>query len=257
MKKENLNKLIVFILAAGRGTRMNSSLPKVLHLLKEKPLLEHVLLACNGLSPESIHVVISDNHKIKNFLHELDYKNLSQVIQTKALGTGHAVKVALESFGKTPLKAKDPNTHVLITYGDVPCIQKKTLKNFYNSHLTSHSDISLLAFKTDNPYGYGRLLLDNSNKVKAIREESDCTLEEKKIKLCNSGIYLVRLNSLIKHISNIDINPLKKEYYLTDLIKLFYNNELTTNYSIIENPLELSGVNTQEQLKGLNESLDF
>ena len=135
----------------------------------------------------------------------------------------------------------------MVLSGDVPLIKSNTILNLLNN--TKESNI--LTANIDEPYGYGRIILDNSNNIKKIVEEKDCNLDEKQIKLINSGIYCFNINIIIEYIEQIDNNNSQNEYYLTQIFEILVKNNITINYNIIDNIVEITGINTQEQLKEL------
>ena len=167
--------LEIIILAAGQGTRMRSSLPKVLHPLAGKPMLAHVLDTAKRLEPAAIHVVYGHGgEQVKNTINDPE---IHWVEQAQQLGTGHAVEQAMPAV-------KEGST-VLILYGDVPLIKAETLRGLINQ---ISSGVGLLTVSLDNPAGYGRILRDGTGKVLAIVEQKDATTEQLKIREGNTGI---------------------------------------------------------------------
>ncbi|MEF3193953.1 MAG: NTP transferase domain-containing protein, partial [Halothiobacillaceae bacterium] len=159
--------LHVIILAAGQGTRMRSSLPKVLHPIAGRPMLEHVLDAAETLAPERVHVVIG--HGADQVRERLAQREASWVMQTEQLGTGHAV---MQAMPQVPEDAK-----VLILYGDVPLIRPSTCEALIDG--LRQAELALLTAELADPRGYGRILRDAAGKVIGIREDKDCTPKQR------------------------------------------------------------------------------
>lgn len=239
-------KLTICILAGGQGKRMKSDLPKVCHLFKNKPMIVHIINRSFELNSDKILIVTGKynniiQNTIKKYIDDDKFKKLRFIIQNDPLGTGHAIKCTLSNY--------DNNENVLILNGDTPNINKDLLLNFINSN----GNNKLLVSKIDNPYGYGRVLLNKNNEILKIVEEKDASEIEKKTNIINSGIYLIESVNLIKYIPLIKNNNISNEFYLTDVIEIMLNNKIITNGYIInkkDNDLIL-GVNTLEQLNNL------
>ena len=236
---------IVLIMAGGLGKRMNSDLPKVLHLLKNKPLIIHVIETAIKLQPLKIGIIVG---KYKEIIEKTinqyitDTSNIEYIIQPDALGTGHAISCCKYFLSKY----KESN--VTILSGDVPFIKSETLCNL-NKCLDNRLYLcSILVNKSDNPYGYGRIITNQNNFVK-ILEEKECNPDEKKIDLVNTGIYAFKCHTLINNIHKISNNNLQNEYYLTEIFDFIKTNEINLLY--LKNNYEVLGVNTREQLAQL------
>ncbi|MFO0320572.1 MAG: NTP transferase domain-containing protein, partial [Neisseriaceae bacterium] len=175
----NLN---VVILAAGMGKRMNSTIPKVLHKIGNKPMLQHVLESAKQLNPNKIIIVRGHGGKeVQDIIDDYNPgNNFIWVEQKEQLGTGHALKQAI--------KYLDNNGATLVLYGDVPLINSNTLQLMIDKY---NSNIVMLTMVINNPVGYGRVIRDSNNKIKTIIEEKDATLSEKYIKEVNTGFYLL------------------------------------------------------------------
>jgi len=232
---------IIIILAAGQGTRMNSNLPKVLHLLKNKPLLSHVINASKKLSPFKIIVVVGYKKEliINQFNNDDD---LIFVEQKKLMGTADAIKSCLPS-----LKNFDGN--VLILSGDVPMIKTETLISFLNYHNTCQALGSLISTNLEDSTGYGRIIKNKDNQLLKIVEHKDANEQQKTIREINSGIYIFDSKILLDKIPLIKNDNMQKEYYLPDIFN-FMDKQKTSIYKI-NNYNEISGVNTAQQLKKL------
>ena len=178
-------ELSIVILAAGKGTRMNSDLPKVLHKLNGKPLLDHVLDESELLNPREIILVVGfkKEHVISHTKNRINLKNVTQIEQ---LGTGHAV-LQTEEF------LKDKKGHILILYGDVPNIKASTLEPIIDDHIKNNRDLTLITAELDDPTGYGRIIRDKNARLLKIVEEKDCNDNEKKIKEWNPGLSLIHI----------------------------------------------------------------
>ena len=228
--------LAVAILAAGKGTRMKSTLPKVLQLLAGKTLIERVLSSCKDLEINRKFIIIGHQaDKIRNTL-EKD-SEIEFVIQKNQLGTGHAVQQLL------PL-LKDFSGELVILNGDVPLIKQKTIKELIRRHRSLNAGVTFLSTKPTNPSGYGRVFANNNGKVKEIIEDKDCDQEQKKNILVNSGIYCFHWPSLKSAITKVNSNNKQGEIYLTDTIK-----EIEEAYHLeVEDSFELDGINDRIQL---------
>ena len=241
-----MNKeLRVIILAAGKGTRMNSDLPKVLHKLKGKPLLDYVIDESELLNPKEIILVVGFK-KERVIKHTESRINLRYATQIEQLGTGHAVLQTNELL-------KNRKGHILILYGDVPNIKASTLQPIVNDHISNNRDLTLITAEIDDPTGYGRIVRDKNGNLLKIIEEKDCSDDEKKIKEWNPGIYIFKIPEVFKILNNIKTNNASKEYYLTDAIGLSQQSNMQIKAIKIENSDEVIGVNTADQLKELED----
>lgn len=229
-----MNKnLAVIILAAGKGTRMKSDLPKVLHKIAGKTMLTHVIDAAKRLDPAKIIVVVSPN----SAEIEKEAKDCAIAVQQQQLGTGDAVKAATALL-------KDFSGDVLVLYGDCPLITTASIMKLFDKPLKD--EIRMFGFETADPAKYGRLIT-NKKTVLEIIEFRDATEEQRKITLCNSGIYYLSAKNLSKLVNELKNDNAQKEYYLTDIIKNGWHHGLETNYYLIgEN--EISGVNDKIEL---------
>ena len=239
-----MNKeLRVVILAAGKGTRMNSDLPKVLHKLQSKPLIDYVIDESELLNPKEIILVVGFK-KESVIKHTQSRINLNYATQIEQLGTGHAVLQTNELL-------KNRKGHILILYGDVPNIKASTLQPIVSDHISNNRDLTLITAEIDDPTGYGRIIRDKNGNLLKIVEEKDCSDDEKKIKEWNPGIYIFKIPEVFKILNNIKTNNASKEYYLTDAIGLAQQSNMQIKAIKIENSDEVIGVNTADQLKEL------
>lgn len=230
--------LHIIILAAGKGTRMYSKMPKVLHQIAGKSMLEHVIDTAEQLQPETINVVIG--HGKEQVLTQLAHKKVNWVEQTEQLGTGHAVKVALPHIpnqGKT-----------LILYGDVPLIDVDTLTQLITQ---AGDEVGLLTDVLDNPTGYGRIIRNENNVVTAIVEEKDANESQKAIQEINTGIFVLPNAYLATWLDALNANNAQGEYYLTDVIGLANADNVAVRPMAVRASYLAAGVNNKMQLAQL------
>ena len=227
--------LAIAILAAGKGTRMVSNLPKVLHRVSGETLLNRIINTSKKLNPDKIFVVIG--HKsdlVKESL--LKDNNVEIVLQEPQLGTGHAVQVLSKELN-------DFKGNLLILNGDVPLIRAKSLKELLKLHSSRDADVSIITTEKENPFGYGRVF-KKDNFIEKIIEEKDCSLHEKQNKLINAGIYCFNWEKLSKIINELKTDNKQKEFYITDTISLL---DKAISYEILDEE-EIQGVNNRVNL---------
>ena len=225
--------LHIVILAAGKGTRMYSKLPKVLHQIGGSPLVQHVINTAQSLEPASIQVVIGHG---KDQVQAQIQSDVSWVVQDQQLGTGHAVKCAL------PNLPKDGKT--LILYGDVPLTDTETLQQLLQ---LAGDEVGLLTDVLDNPQGYGRIIR-NKQGICAIVEEKDATTEQKAIREINTGILVLPNSHLEKWLSTLQNSNAQGEYYLTDVIALAVADGITVHGMTVRENHLAAGINNKLQL---------
>ncbi|TAN38210.1 MAG: UDP-N-acetylglucosamine diphosphorylase/glucosamine-1-phosphate N-acetyltransferase [Nitrospirae bacterium] len=226
------------ILAAGLGKRMRSSLPKVLHPLGGAPMLQSVIDSVRKIRPRKIVVVAGVHlHRIEEAVGAPD---IVFALQKEPKGTGHALQSAVPS-----LKGFDGD--ILIINGDTPLIRPATLRRLLGMHKKNRNDVSVLSFVAKNPAAYGRVVRDRAGKVLSIVEEKDADLGQKAITEVNSGVYALRSTAL-KLLGRIPENPIKKEYYLTDIISLASQQGLKASAYCIGEEEEFMGINTRPEL---------
>ncbi|MFW2371708.1 MAG: bifunctional UDP-N-acetylglucosamine diphosphorylase/glucosamine-1-phosphate N-acetyltransferase GlmU [Gammaproteobacteria bacterium] len=227
--------LSVVILAAGKGTRMKSDKPKVLHELAGKPLLGHVYDTAKKLGAEEVVIIYGHGgEQVKTACASFD---AVWVEQKQQLGTGHAVQHAME--------AVNPRNDVLVLYGDVPLATDISLKLLIEDF---DNKISLMTVILDNPTGYGRIIRNQHDKVVAIVEQKDATDDEKNICEVNTGILAANASVLNDLLSKIDNNNSQQEYYLTDIFALASQQGIEIVTSHPANTYEVEGINTRQQL---------
>lgn len=230
--------IAVVILAAGKGKRMKSSTPKVLHKIFSKPMLQYVVDCASKLKPSKI-IVVAGKH-IKQIKDSISAKNAYFVLQDKPKGTGDALSEALpflRSFDGT----------VLVLNGDVPLIGAASLNVFLRMHGKDRNNISVMSFSAADPFSYGRIVRDNAGLFKSIVEEKDASSFEKNINEVNSGVYAIGVQAL-KLIRNIPVNKLKGECYLTDIVGIAIRTGLKVKAYCIGKEEEMTGVNTISEL---------
>ncbi|MDA1370848.1 MAG: bifunctional UDP-N-acetylglucosamine diphosphorylase/glucosamine-1-phosphate N-acetyltransferase GlmU [Proteobacteria bacterium] len=230
------------ILAAGKGTRMYSDKPKVLHSIGGRPMLAHVVMVARALRAQKIHAVIGFGaEQIRDYFAGEDSTDLNWVLQEEQLGTGHAVQQAV-----TAIDTIDPDNQVLVLYGDVPLIRSTTLQQLLDQ--TDKDSLTLLTVQAKDPAGLGRIIRDASGQVTAIVEERDASVEQKQINEVNSGIMCVPASRLAHWLGEIDNDNDQSEYYLTDIIALAAKQKIQVNAIKLSDEIEAQGVNDKSQL---------
>lgn len=234
-------KIQVVILAAGQGKRMFSKLPKVLHTLAGKPLLEHVITVARAIEPHLPPIIVY-GHQGQELLDKLNHhENVKWIKQDEQLGTGHALLQALPEIAD--------NTRVLVLYGDVPLISRETLQKLIAA--TPSDAIGMITAFLPNPHGYGRIIRDQDNQIIRIVEEKDATDTERAITEINPGIYLVPVKNLKKWLPNLENNNSQHEYYLTDIIALAVKEDIEIHSVQPDYVEEILGINDKIQLSHL------
>ena len=234
--------LSVIILAAGKGTRMQSAKPKVLQTLAGKSLLSHVLDTCHQLTVDDTIIVHGfGGEQVKSEItDQYSQSSITWVAQTEQLGTGHAVKVTLSDLPK--------DGQSLILYGDVPLVSVQTLSALQ----TANTDgMSMLTLTVDNPFGLGRIKRDHVGNIAAIVEQKDASADEQQIQEINSGIYCVDNALLHKYLPELSNDNAQQEYYLTDIVKMAVADGITIAAIEPEHTFEIEGVNNRQQLASL------
>lgn len=238
-----MQKLIVVILAAGQGTRMKSSMPKVLHTVGDRSMLEHSYDRAKELGANAIHIVYGHGgEQVKSVLSHLD---ANWVLQQQQNGTGHAVEAAMPSIEDDAL--------VLVLYGDVPLVRVDTLKNLVSAAI--ESGFGLLTAKLDDPTGYGRIIRDGDGVVKRIVEQKDGSAEELKTNEVNTGMLAVDSSKLRDWINALDSNNAQGEFYLTDIIAMAASDGVVINTVQPTSIDETLGANNRVQLAELERYL--
>jgi len=223
--------LEIIILAAGRGTRMRSSTPKVLHALAGEPLLGHVLRAARNLRPDNIHIVVG--YGADEVERAVAAEDVMFHIQTEQLGTGHAVAQALPHC--------HPDSQVLVLFGDVPLIQSESLAQLIQG---AADGLGLLAINLDDPKGYGRIVRDAAGDFAEIVEDRDCTDTQKQLTEVNTGILVgpaERLSTLLAQVGN---DNAQGEFYLPDILRIAVGQGDAVTLVTLEDTEQMMGVMT-------------
>jgi len=232
-------KLNVVVLAAGKGTRMKSARPKVLHPLAGKPLLKHVLDTARAMHCENLQVVVGFGAEAVEA--ELASDDTQFVLQKEQLGTAHAVHQALENL--------DTDAIALVLYGDVPLIRAATLEALVA--MVDADNMGVLTCVVDNPKGLGRIIRDNAGQILRIVEEKDATDAEKAVREINTGFMAIPVARLKEWLPRVGANNAQKEYYLTDLVELALADGCRVATSACEDQKEVTGINDRLQLAEL------
>lgn len=228
----------VIILAAGKGTRMRSSLPKVLQPLAGRPLLGHVIQTAKQLHAQNIITIYG--HGGEHVQQQFQQENIQWVEQAEQLGTGHAVQMTLPVLPQEGMS--------LILYGDVPLVRQETLDQLLA--VSSATGIGMITLNVDNPTGYGRIIRDN-DKIQAIVEHKDATEQQRQIQEINTGIYCVSNQKLHAWLPELSNNNAQGEYYLTDIVAMAVADGLEIASIQPELAYEVEGVNDRLQLAAL------
>ena len=241
-------RVAVAIMAAGKGTRLKSQLPKVLHEVGGKPLLEHVIGAALRVAPaRDIYAIVG--HEAERVRTAMAHTGINFVLQAEQRGTGHALMVAREA-----LAGYD---HVIVLSGDAPLITAETIGKLRNFHLEEAASMTLLSAELPDPTGYGRVLRKGprSAEVKAIVEEKSATAAQKKIREINSGFYVFDVKDLYAHIGQLSTANAHQEYYLTDMAGVLRKARQHVVAWKTSNPSEVLGANTREDLAQIDHFL--
>ena len=238
-KGDYMKNVAAVILAAGEGTRMKSSIPKVLHPICGKPMIKYQIDAMNSIGIRNIIIVVG--HMADLVREKL--QGVRCVKQKKLLGTGDAVLNTKEILSKN-----NKIEAVLISYGDVPLLRSETLKGIIERHLSTRSGCTLLTSHLKNPTGYGRISRSPNDRIVKIIEELDASIYEKVIEEVNVGVYCFNKDMLFESLESIKPNNKKKEYYLTDAIEILARSNALIDSVSTEDPEEFLGVNTRSDL---------
>ncbi len=237
----------VVILAAGKGTRMRSHLPKVLHPVAGRPMLAYGLDLARELDAGRVVVVVG--HQARRVREAFSGRpGLRFVVQEPQLGTGHAVMAAapeLEGWGGP----------VLILCGDVPALRPATLAGLLRRQERGGLDFTVLAMKLEDPGSYGRLVVDDSGRLLRIVEFRDAGEEERRIHLVNAGVYAARVEPLLRCLPLLRPDNDQGEYYLTDVVELLNEKGYKAGYQVCPDPREVAGINSREDLARMEEMM--
>src|SRR6202046_3343851 len=233
-------RIAIAIMAAGKGTRLKSQLPKVLHEVGGRPLLEHVIRAAARLVPaKDVYAIIG--HEADRVRAAMQHTGVQFVLQAEQRGTGHALMAAREA-----LAGYD---HVIVLSGDAPLITAETITRLRDFHLSEKAAMTLLSAELGDPTGYGRVLRKSprSAEVKEIVEEKAATAAQKKIREINSGFYVFSVKDLYGNIGKLSTDNAHAEYYLTDMAEVLRQARQRVVAFKTADPNEVLGGNTREE----------
>lgn len=250
------NDIVGLVLAAGKGTRMKSALPKVLHPVGGRPMIDWTLISLASLGVRSVIAVVSEDQP-QLIAHLKAKSNISIAAQLNRQGTGDAVAAAAGLFndveappfaaGRVHFGKPVANPYVLIMAGDVPGVQPAALQDFVESIFANKADLAVLGMRVPNPHGYGRLITHGSELL-GIVEEKDADSSQRTITLCNSGIMAARVDALFASLKFVKPENAQQEYYLTDCVK----HARSLGYKVCAHEArdwqEFSGINDRVQL---------
>lgn len=229
------------VLAAGQGTRMNSEKPKVCHECFGEPMITHILRSLRRSDLESVTAVVGEGRdRVERLLPE----GVGSVLQEEQLGTGHAVQQVFDGADLSGTSA------LLVTCGDIPGVRPATYERLLETYEETEARLVLLTTTVDDPEGYGRIKLDEDGTVTAIVEEVDATPEEAAIDRINTGIMCGAVSVFERFLPELENNNEAGEYYLTDVVEMMNDNEMSVEFVEVEDPWEVTGINTRRQLVG-------
>jgi bifunctional UDP-N-acetylglucosamine pyrophosphorylase / glucosamine-1-phosphate N-acetyltransferase len=226
------------VLAAGKGTRMRSGKPKMLHALLGLPLLEHVLRAVDGVGADPVHVVVGHQAAVIS----AEFPSRSFIRQEPPLGTGHAVQIARQAI------AQYPDRPLLVVYGDVPLLSSRSLRTVLAAHAASGASATLLSADLAEPGAYGRVARGPDGDVVAIVEAKDASPAERSIREINTGTYVFAVPPLLSVLDGLAPDNSQREYYLTDVVGMLSRAGLRVTAQKIDDPAEALGVNSLAEL---------
>lgn len=232
-----MDKFKAVILAAGKGTRMESDLPKVLHKVNGKPMVHYTIEAAKEAGATDVIVIVGYQGQLVK--HEVvDVVQFAE--QHEQLGTGHAVMCAEDKIGT--------EGDVVVLCGDTPLITADTIKKLRELHRKESNGVTVLSAILDDPTGYGRIIRDENGNFLKITEHKDCTEDELLCKEINSGMYVFNAEALLFSLDKLTNDNAQGEYYLTDTVAIIKSTGLKVNALPVEDTTEILGVNTQAQL---------
>lgn len=226
--------MLSIILAAGKGSRMKSNIPKVLHKVNGKPMVQKIMETTSNFGD----ILLVLGHKKDEIIQK--FPDVNYIFQEEQLGTANAIKISKDKFSNYD--------SILVAYGDGPLLSTKTIKQMKEKFESENLDCLILTCLLDNPTGYGRILKNDTNKVIDIIEENEATNEIKKINEINVGVYIFKTKSLLDIIDKIDNKNTKNEYYLTDAIKLLNDKGYVCDSLQLSDKNEMLGINSKSQL---------
>ncbi|WP_406311951.1 bifunctional UDP-N-acetylglucosamine diphosphorylase/glucosamine-1-phosphate N-acetyltransferase GlmU [Streptosporangium sp. NBC_01639] len=231
----------VIVLAAGEGTRMKSKTPKILHELCGRTLVDHMLTAARGLRPERLIVVIGHERERVHAHLARTSPDAQVVVQAEQRGTGHAVRIVLETAGTI-------DGTVLVTYGDTPLLRADTLATLLERHEQDRNAVTVLTAEVPDPYGYGRIIRDTTGAVLEIVEEKDASPEQRAVREMNSGVYAFDGALLADAVKRVSTANVQGEEYLTDVLSILREDGHRVGAHVAADYVEVEGVNDRVQL---------
>ncbi len=233
-----MSNFCIVILAAGEGKRMKSDLPKVLHLIGKRPMIDYVVSVAKKLNPKKIIVVVARKRlKVKDVLD----RSIKVAIQEEQLGTADGVKAAIKDI---PSGVKD----VVVLYGDTPLISEDTVRSLYDFHSESNASCTVLTTFLENPRGYGRILRNDTGRLVGIIEDKDADFRQKSIKEINTGLYCFKKDDLFEALEHVKPHNKAGEFYLTDVFSWLFNKNRKIEAFVTDNSQEVLGVNSRAEL---------
>ena len=236
--------LEVIVLAAGRGTRMRSSLPKVLHALASKPMIHHVLDTARALEASRIHVVVGHGAELVSSAIAAD--DVTTYVQSEQLGTGHAALAAAPHC--------QPESTVIVLFGDVPLLSSATLSRVIKA---AESGPVLLAASVKDPHGYGRVIRDSNRAFERVVEQKDANVDELAVCEVNTGVLAAKSQNLKSWLARVTNDNAQGEYYLPDVLGLAVSDGYSVEVVVTDDEVETQGVNDRIQLEALERSLQI
>ena len=249
----NNRNIHAVILAAGQGKRMKSDLPKVLHHVSGKPMIEQVLESAKKAGISDITVVVGFRKEkveeiVKKWVSSNSEITINFAFQEEQNGTGHAIMCAKEFL-------PNENSDILVLLGDVPFITPETISDSIKQLNDESASMLIMSMKPADPSGYGRIIRDNNGLVKKICEDKDATDEEKAVTEVNTGTFVYRAEDLWSSLSKINCDNAQAEYYLTDTAAVLVSENKKVIAKISQDAFEFTGINSQEQLKEIEEKM--
>ena len=240
-------RITACILAAGKGTRLTSERPKVMHEVCGRPMLSHVIDACRAAGVQQCVVVVGyEKAQITDALSSED--DLVFVEQAEQLGTGHAVMVCHEALaGKCD--------HVLVLCGDGPLIRPKTIRQLIDQHIANKAAATLATAEIDDPAGYGRIVRDGDGNLRGIVEHKDCSPDQRAIREVNPSYYCFRVEDLLESLTKIENDNAKGEYYVTDTLSVLVEAGRTVTAMTAVPPEDIFSINSRADLAMVNRVL--
>lgn len=235
-------KFTTLILAAGMGKRMESDLPKVLHQLDNKALVEYVIDLARGVGSDRIILIIG--HKRELVQEQTRLLDVEYAVQAEQNGTGHAVSMCKDML-------KDYDGDVLVLSGDVPLLTEQSVREALEVHQETDAAATVFTFAPEDPFGYGRIIRGETGEVLGIVEQKDATDQQKAIGEVNGGIYFFKSAPLWEALSKVSNKNASGEYYITDTVGLMRAEKHRVSAYLVKDPMEMSGVNSKPQLAEL------